>query len=415
MACVTKGFLIALFLLPAWAQAMDISGRIKLDANRYDAGPGTVEALVGQQTSSDLSGQFRLELQQTLSAWQFDAAWQLDARHGSSVKKDSALTTLVPQLNSLQADYSYWDLDSPLTDNNATQSHQRIDRLSATYSQTDYVIRLGRQALTWGSGQVFHPLDLVNPFQPVATDTAYKRGTDMAYAQWLFENGSDLQFAYVPHRNRNTLDPDGNKDTTALYANLVSTQLQWNLLLAQDYADTVAGLNVSGPLAGTVWNLAIVPTRLESGTTYTSALANITLATTFLDRNLNSFAEFYHNGFGESGRDYSLTGLNPELLLRLQRGQVFVTGRDYLSVGATWDMTPLLQLIPTLIYNLRDHSSLFDTQLSYSLSNNVSLKAGLRLVFGGQGTEFGGLRYLPGSPLYLAQSNQGFIRLDAYF
>lgn len=415
MTLVTKGILIAAFLIPACAQAVNISGRIKLDANRYDAGRDTAEAMVGKQTSSDLSGQFRLELQQTLSDWQFNAAWQLDARHGSSVKKDSALTALVPQLDYLNADYSYWDLDSPVTNSHATQSSQRIDRLSATWSRTDYVVRLGRQALTWGSGQVFHPMDLVNPFQPVATDTAYKRGTDMVYGQWLFEDGSDVQVAYVPHRNRNNPDPDGNKDTSALYANLVGGELQWNLLLAQDYADTVAGVNVSGPLAGTVWNLAVVPTRLESGTTYTSALANVTLATTFLNRNLNSFAEFYHNGFGESGRDYSLTDLNANLLLRLQRGQLFVTGRDYLSLGATWDMTPLLQLIPTLIYNLHDHSRLFDTQVSYSLSNNVSIKAGLRLAFGEQGSEFGGLQYDTGFPLYLAQSNQGFIRLEAYF
>jgi hypothetical protein len=402
-------------LLSAPAQAAGIGGRVKLDALGYDAGADSAEAALGYRHSSELAGQLRLSLSQQRQRWQFQIAWQLDVRHGSAVAREHALAGTYPALADTGTDTSYWDLEHTSTDSESNAISQRLDRLNLAYSSSALVVRLGRQALTWGSGLVFHPMDLVNPFQPVSTDTAYKRGTDMAYVQWLLADGSDIQLVGVPHKVRDTQDPDGDKATTALFANLVGATLQWNLLLARDRADSVLGLGVSGPWGGAVWNLEVVPTYLERNTTRTSVLMNLSRAGTFLQRNVTTFVEYYHNGFGESGSEYDLASLNTDLLIRLQRGQQFVTGRDYLSAGATWEWTPLLQLLPTLILNLQDHSSLFDLQLNYSLGNDTALKAGLRLAAGGRGSEFGGLETSTGSGLYLAGADQVFVRLESYF
>jgi hypothetical protein len=407
--------LLFALLLSNSVQAADFSGRIKLDAIGYDAGVETPEAALGYERSSELAGQLRLELNHQWQQWKMQVAWQLDARHGSAVERDQALATAYPTLAVTSTDTSYWDLDDNITDSNRTYSSQRLDRLNLSYSRDTLVMRLGRQALTWGSGLVFHPMDLVNPFQPVATDTAFKRGTDMAYLQWLLADGSDIQLVGVPHKVRDTQDPDGNKPTSAVFANIVGDTVQWNVLLAKDRADSVLGIGASGPWGGAVWNLQVIPTYLERHTTRTSVLMNLSYAGTFLDRNITSFVEYYHNGFGEAGSDYSLADLNTDLLLRLRRGQLFVTGRDYVSAGATWEWTPLLQLLPTFILNLQDHSGLFDLQLSRSLGNDTNFKAGLRLAIGGRGSEFGGLETVSGSGLYLARPNQVFVRLETYF
>jgi hypothetical protein len=402
-------------VLSSAVHAADFSGRIKLDAIGSDAGPNTAEAALGYERSSELAGQLRLELNQRWQQWKARVAWQLDARHGSTVERDHALATAYPNLTDTNTDTGYWDLEDTITDSNHTYNSQRLDRLNLSYSNNVLAIRLGRQALTWGSGLVYHPMDLVNPFQPAATDTAYKRGTDMAYLQWLLSDGSDIQLVAVPHKTRDTNDPNGNKPTTAVFANIVGETLQWNLLLAKDRADNVLGIGASGPWGGAVWNLEVIPTYLERHTTRTSALMNLSYASTFLNRNITTFVEYYHNGFGEAGSDYSQADLNADLLLRLRRGQLFVTGRDYLSAGATWEWTPLLQLLPTLIFNLQDHSSLFDLQLNRSLSNNTNLKAGLRLAIGGRGSEFSGLETSEGSGLHLARPNQVFVRVETYF
>ncbi len=407
--------LFLVLLLCSSVRAAEFSGRFKLDGLAYDAGTQTPEASLDYKNTNKVAGQLRLTLDQQIQQWKFQVAWQLDARHGSAVERDNALASAYPALVADNTDNSYWDLERNISYNNSTQSNQRVDRLNVSYSRDALVIRLGRQALTWGNGLVFHPMDLVNPFQPVATDTAYKRGTDMVYAQWLMQDGSDIQWVSVPHKQRNSSDPDASKPTNAMFANLIGETLQWNFLLAQDRADSVLGISVSGALGGAAWNLEVIPTYLESHATRTSALMNISQAGTLMSRNITVFAEIYHNGFGESEKNYSLADLNSDLLLRLQRGQQFVSGRDYLATGVTWEWTPLLQLLPTIIFNLQDHSSLCDLQLDRSLGNDTNLKAGLRFVSGGRGSEFGGLETVTGSGLYLAKVNQAFVRLETYF
>ncbi len=86
-----------------------------------------------------------------------------------------------------------------------------------------------------------------------------------------------------------------------------------------------------------------------------------------------------------------------------------------MSLGATWEWNPLLQLMPTLIYNVHDHSALLDLQLTRSLANDAALKAGVRLPVGARGSEFSGLQTAPMSGLYLAEPAQVFIRLEYYF
>ncbi len=396
------------------AQALEVGGRVKVEALRNEAGPYTPEARLGHKISSEVAAQLRLEVLHNLNDWSFETAWLVDGRHGSAVEKEQELRKSYPDLANTGSDFGYWDLDETLVDDHEDSLSHRLDRLDLTYTKNNLVVRLGRQALTWGSGQVFHPMDLVNPFGPVATDTAYKRGTDMAYLQWLFDSGADVQFVVVPHKGRGSDDPNTGKPTQAIFGSIPGGTIQWNLLLANDRADTVLGIGATGPVGEALWNLEVSPTFVDGGNTRTAALANITYAGFWKGRNLSTFIELYHSDFGESG-SYTSAGLNADLSKRLRRGQLFVTGRDYLSLGATWDWTPLVQLSPTLIFNIHDKSTLFDTQLSWSVSDDIAVKAGIRVPAGGRGTEMGGLELAPGSGLFLGQQQQCFVRGELYF
>ena len=88
-----------------------------------------------------------------------------------------------------------------------------IDRASVTFTTDNLVLRAGRQAITWGSGMVFHPSDIVAPFAPDAIDTTYKPGVDMLYGQYLFDNGADIQAIVVPRAA--TWGGDGRRSTKA--------------------------------------------------------------------------------------------------------------------------------------------------------------------------------------------------------
>lgn len=403
-----------LLLAAAAAQAGQWSGRGKLEDFAYDSGASSPEAALGYRHSSELDGELRLAFRQDWDAWQFNAAAVWNYRHGSAVTRDRQLGAALPAL-AYTADTSYWDMSRTGVDGGRSLSEQRLDRLNLGYTGRHLVVRLGRQALTWGNGLVFHPVDLVNPFQPVTTDAVYKRGTDMFYGQWLFDNGSDLQAAFVPHRG-NAEQAGSGSDTSAVLLNLTAGTRQYLGLAARDYGDTTVAVGSSGALGDSAWTFTLVPTRsADTGTTYTSWIGNWSSATVLGGHNVTLFAEIYHDGFGHAGRDYSLAELSPELVVRLRRGQRFVTGRNYFALGSTVDWTPLLQLAPTVIVNLADRSALLDLQLTWSLSDNTNFKAGLRSGIGPHGTEFGGLPLAPGSDTFVQPAQQVFVRLERYF
>ena len=188
-----------------------------------------------------------------------------------------------------------------------------------------------------------------------------------------------------------------------------------SFLAAQDHGDTVAALGVSGALGGATWNAELVPTHVNDDRTYVSALANISDAFTLAGRDATAFAEYYRNGFGLDDRHYSVTGLPAPLTDRLLRGQVFNTGRDYLSLGGTLQWTPLLEIAPTLIANLNDGSFYALGEATWSLEDNLNLIAGAQLPIGPADTEFGGLPVTGAGAPYAEQPTRVYLQLRRYF
>jgi len=401
--------------LVCWsAQGADISGRIKLGGMLADGGAQSLSQALGHQRRGEVDAQLRLQWSHSIDSWSVNAAWQLDGRQGSAVALQRDKQSAYPALAG-GVDSNLWDLQQSWSEARYHDIGYRWDRLNVSYTGNALVMRVGRQALTWGAGQVFHPLDLVNPFQPVQLDTTYKHGTDMVYGQWLFASGADVQVAVVPHHRTDGMDRNGSKPTQAALISLPGDTLQWTILVANDRSDTLLGLATSGSLGENIWNLEWLHSGLNEGGKVNSLLFNLTRAGVIWQRNYSAFVEFYYNGFGQASDHYSLEQLDPALLTRLTRGQQFVTGRDYLAFGARWDWTPLLQLIPSVITNLNDGSSLVDGQLSWSLSENMTFKADVRWPLGGHGSEFGGLALEYGQAPYYAQAKQVQVQLTGYF
>ena len=399
------------FAAPALADG--IHGRLELqDVAAFDRAD-SLSAVLGVRNRDDALGDLRLTWQPRWNDWSFDLAYEASATYGDApaFANASAALALLPQAPPA----TWWNLsDTFVNDRHLVASH-KIDRLWLGYTGSHLVLRAGRQALTWGAGLVFRPMDLFDPFAPNATDTEYKPGTDMLYGQWLFDDGSDLQLVMVPRPVRKGGAPASNASSYALHFHTTLGRFQTTWLLARDHGDWVAGLGVNGALGGATWNLEAIPTFVRDGKTYTSALANISDATTLFGRDLTLFAEYYRNGFGLSARRYALANLPMPLLGRLVRGQVFDTGRDYLAVGATLQQTPLLAISPTLISNLNDGSVYGIAQATYSLRENLNLILGSQFAIGPNGPEFGGIPLAANLPVYAGEPTLFYIQLRQYF
>ena len=194
-----------------------------------------------------------------------------------------------------------------------------------------------------------------------------------------------------------------------------SGELEYDVLLAESYADTVLGLGFGRSVGGAHWGTDLVITDTNEDT-YAQFVSNLSYSWTMHGKNMSGAIEYHYNGFGQSDARYDPASLasNPQLLVRIARGQMFTLGRHYLAGSVMIEMTPLWILTPVLLANIGDPSALLQLTTSYSLGDNMLFLGSLNLPVGSSGTEFGGIESnQPG--LYLSTGASAFAQIAWYF
>jgi len=123
-------------------------------------------------------------------AWGGRADYQLFTLHGDSVK----LFQQHPGLGLISGvapddRFRVMDLTHIINESSGSITGQRLDRFYFDHTTEQTVVRVGRQAISWGNGLFYNPMDFFNPFDPAAIDNEYKTGDDMIYAQYLNPRG----------------------------------------------------------------------------------------------------------------------------------------------------------------------------------------------------------------------------------
>ena len=400
---------LGLLLLPGLAPADEVrtefGGHTKLRATGQDIPSDSVYYDVIGGDTLDVFGGLRLSFNARSGHWSFDAAYQL-----VGLKADSLPLTGLPD-----DDRRLFDLTGVIDDSDDSALLHRADRLWIGYTSEKTVVRLGRQALSWGNGLFYAPMDLVNPFDPAAIDTEYKAGDDMLYLQHLRDNGDDLQFAYVVRRDPATGDVENDEATAAVKYHGFAGEAEYDLLLAESYGDAVLGVGLSRGVGGAVWSADVVVTDTDLDT-YLRLVTGMSYSWIWGGKNVSGAVEYHYNGFGQHDDEYDPQGLssNPDLLVRLARGELFTIGRHYVAGSAIVEMTPLWTLTPTVFANISDPSALLQVVTNYSLSDNMTLLGSVNLPVGANGTEFGGIESgIPGR--YLSTGAGVFAQFAWYF
>lgn len=260
----------------------------------------------------------------------------------------------------------------------------RFDRFAIEYRDEHLAVTVGRQAVSWGSGHVFQPMDLFNPFAPTAVDRDYKPGDDIVLIERAFAN-SGLQLLHVARRDA------GERAASDSYAAMWHGFLgaaEVELMAARHYRDDLLGMTLKLPLGLAILRTDIVGARLDQdGDRRISGIVNLDFAFELFQRTGLAFAEYFHNDFGV---ETLMTELPAPLGDRLVRGELFNVMRDYVAAGVTYQWHPLWSQSLVWIGNLNDGSSLVQTSLTYDPSDSSRLQAGFVAALGNEGSEFGG-------------------------
>lgn len=393
-------------LLPSLAGAdaarTELGGHTKLRLLAQSFPSDSVFSDLVGSSAIDTQGDLRLNLQTRKSSFTFVADYQLAVFNSELLRLPDDDRRLL-------------DLTATINESGDTAIVHRLDRFWLGYTSEKTVVRFGRQALSWGNGLFYAPMDLVNPFNPAAVDTEYKAGDDMLYMQYLQESGADIQGAYVIRRDFISGDVDGNAATAAVKYHGFKGPAEFDLLVAKHYGDTVIGVGVGRGIGGAQWGADLVVTDTDLDT-YFQLVTNLSYSWVAAGRNMSGILEYHYNGFGQKDAAYDPVSLatNPDLLSRQLRGESFAVGQHYIAGSVLVEVTPLWTVSPTLLSNIEDPSALLQLVSTYSVSDNATLLGSLNLPLGPNGSEFGGIE--TGIPdRFLSQDAGLFLQFAWYF
>jgi hypothetical protein len=412
--------LVAAGTLPVHAADWTFGGHAKYQYTHTDHRTGALAAALADDPAQDDALELRLRAEGAQGPWEAGAHYEVLALQGDS----AAARALPPPFDALAPARvtaaglpddrrRLLDLTDTLSDDARRFAVHRLDRLYLGWRRGALALRLGRQALSWGGGLVFHPLDFINPFAPLAIDKDYKTGDDMLYAQYVLAEGGDVQAVVLPRRDPGTGELEGAQSTYAAKLRTYLGEADIDLLAARHFDETLAGLGLARGLGGAVWRLDLLYTDASEGEGVWSLVSNLDYSWVWRGRNWYGFVEYFRNGFG-AGDPASYAAPDPALAARLARGELFTLARDYGAAGAQVELHPLFNLYASVVWNLDDSSRFLQLRGVYDWRQDVQLQAGINLPRGDPGEEYGSIA-LPGTGALLAPARSFYLRAALYF
>jgi hypothetical protein len=200
---------LLLFTCPSRAAAGETDTGVSTQWGGYVRAIGTATDVSKQsiyqftETGVYYDGQAEMRLKNETffgSQWSLQTHYEAVITGGDTQRSDSELRSLfdgqsisayIPSAV-ISDKRRFFDLTHTLIDNDDVVAYHRLDRLNLTYTPSWGSLRIGRQALTWGNGMIFNPMDLFNPFAPSAVVRDYKVGDDMILGQ-VYLGRDDVQ------------------------------------------------------------------------------------------------------------------------------------------------------------------------------------------------------------------------------
>jgi hypothetical protein len=405
---------------------VDWGGHIKARGLVSRVDNDSIYELVDTGTYYDWNTQGRLKNRLFLGNWGYcETHYEAICSGGDTRKNGRELGKMLPFPDFLKGpllfrrplndDRRLMDLTQTIDSSDDYILYHRLDRLSLTLLPEWGLARLGRQVVTWGNGLLFNPMDLFNPFPPTDIERDYKVGDDMITTQFALSRLGDVQGLYVARRDPITNNVEWDQSSLAGKLHVAVGTTEFDVMAAHHYDDIVTGIGSTGYLGDTAWRLDATWTFLDGEVNrdnYLSLVADIDYSWVWWQKNFYGFLEFYFNGLGKN--DY-LNGLtDPDITERLDRGELFVLGRYYLSGHINIELHPLFNFYFTVINNLKDPSGILQPRMIYDLFPNFQVTLGGNIYYGEDDTEYGGIE-LPGTDLQLKPANSGYLWFSYFF
>lgn len=268
---------------------------------------------------------------------------------------------------------TYWDMEGNYLDSQSLLMRHRIHRGFVSLNTAAVDAFLGRQRIAWGSGRMWNPTDLFNPYNPAQLEREERTGVDAVLLEKNFSALSRLSLAYAPQRNAPA------SRAVRYRTNFAKTDMA---VLAGEFRDSrVVGFEFAGRIGDAGMYGEAAHTRPRARDVFIRSVLGAEYA---FENTLTIGAEYYWNGEGTTQRSrYDF--------VRMFAGEIQNVAKHYTGAHLRYDVTPLLRSENHLILNHDDASRFFAPSLVLSITSNWDAAVGVQLFSGDVDSEYGRL------------------------
>jgi hypothetical protein len=262
---------------------------------------------------------------------------------------------------------------------------QNLDRAFISYRASHFDLLAGRQPVAFGSARTVNPTDVLTPY-PFNTIAKEERiGVDAIRLRVSLGEMSELDLGTI-------FGDDFRTKKSAAYMRLKGYTLGTDIsVMAMRFREhSLYGLDLTRALGGAgTWLEAAQVFTDTPGDDYFSISAG---AEYMFTEDVYATLEYHRNGAGtEEKQEYIVNVLRTAYT----DGGVYLMARDYLALGISYQVTPLIGLSLSVIYNTDDRSALISPSIEYNAAEDIYIGlggfvgTGFGSSFSGEGSEFG--------------------------
>ncbi len=253
--------------------------------------------------------------------------------------------------------------------------HLAVDQLSLSWSNETTTLRVGRQPINLATNYYFTPNDLFAPFSAQTFYRVYKPGVDALRLEHSFGEFSQINLITVAGYGVDSQNESGwsngienDRISTIVRYTTSGFGLEWNIFSGQLSGEPIVGGGFQGELTEYIGIRSELQHYQIPGTSDTIIKAALGLDRRF-ENTIYLRGELYYNG---AGHDHvtQYVATNDYLANR------------YLSLGISYEFTPLFNGDLLLLNNIDDRSSLIALNGLYSLADESELNFGITIPAG---------------------------------
>ena len=356
-------FIITLWAFGTQVFASDWGGHSKLFLN-------------SESSSSHGSSQDGVVLMQRLNVAQsLSEKWQVNAAYEFIANKTNSNATTIDPTQPYRAFHTgkVWS-----SKDNKSIINQNLDRFQIRFSNEEWRIIAGRQAIWFGVGRISNPTDVFAPISFIQNDKEHRIGVDAVRISHSLGELSDIEFGLVFGDKFKT-------ENSAFFSKIRTNIENWDIEgIFIDFLDaTLVGANIQTNWAGIGFFTEMAETKPMGEDPYFRLNFG---ATAMLQNEVILNGEFHYNGAGERDYEEYFSSLDS---FSFTNGGVWYLAKEYASLGFSVAPHPLWQISSDVILNINDQSFLVRGGLEHSIADELS--AGIYAVIPNArktGTEF---------------------------